>query len=223
MTSRTRATAGYLAADLAHSQRYLIPLALYAAVLAILSAGDPGPAPGPWPATTLALYPAAAWFALLVANTENPVQRTITTASAGGAGRVAVAPVLVALAVDVVLGALSVAVPALRSATPYPAAALLAGGLAHLAAATTGTAVGMLCARPLVMRIGWSFCIAVSVVVITAVQPWLPPVGSAVRTLTAHSGAPPGGTARRPPRRRRHRDQLGRRPPGLTYSHMEIC
>ena len=37
--------------------------------------------------------------------------------------------------------------------------------------------------RPVITRIGWSLLAAVTVVVITGVTPWLPPVGTAVRAL----------------------------------------
>ena len=57
--------------------------------------------------------------------------------------------------------------------------------MAHAACTTAGTAVGLLCARPVVRRIGWSFCIGVAVVMATAVQPWLPPAGSAVEALVS--------------------------------------
>lgn len=190
MTPRTPAVARYLAADVLRSQRFLVPLLLYGAVVAILADGATGPPPGPWPGTALALYPAAAWLAMVVANTEDPVQRTVTTAAAGGPGRLAAGTLLVALAADVLLVALAVTVTAVRASEPYPLPAVLAAVLAHVAAATTGTAVGLLCARPLVTRIGWSFCLAVTVVTVTVVQPWLPPVGSAVRALTAGGPAP---------------------------------
>jgi hypothetical protein len=50
----------------------------------------------------------------------------------------------------------------------------------------------VLCARPLVTRTGWSFFLAVGLVTITAGQPWLPPVGSAVRALTTGASPPLG-------------------------------
>ena len=182
---RVLAVAGYLGADVVRSQRFLLPLVVFGGVLAILFGGDPGAPPAPWAASVLALYPAAAWFALIVANTEEPVQRTVTVAAAGGPGAVALASLLVALAGDAVLVALAVFWPVVTTHYAYPPAILLHGLFAHLAAATTGTAVGLVAARPLVKRIGWSFCLAVTVVVITAVQPVLPPVGAAARTLVA--------------------------------------
>ncbi|GAA5126408.1 hypothetical protein [Pseudonocardia adelaidensis] len=183
--ARTLAVARYLTADVARSQRFLLPLLAHGAVLAVLFGGDPGPPPGPWAASALAVYPAAAWLAVVVANTEAAEQRAVTIASAGGPSRVTAATLLVALVGGLVLAALSVLVPALVSRYPYPPPVLLAGALAHVACAATGTALGLLVARPVVARIGWSFCIGVAVVMVTAVQPWLPPVGSAVEALVS--------------------------------------
>ncbi|GAA1238913.1 hypothetical protein [Pseudonocardia alaniniphila] len=189
MTTRTLAVARYVAADVVRSQRVLIPVVVYGVALAVVLSDSVGRPPGVWPATALALYPTAAWLTLVVANIEAPAQRLVTMAAAGGPVRLVTGTVLVALAADAVLVLLSVVVPVVRAADPYPAEAVLSGVLVHVAAATTGTAIGTLCARPVVTRIGWSFLLAVSVVTVTAVQPWLPPVGSAVRALT--SDAPP--------------------------------
>jgi hypothetical protein len=188
--ARTLAVARFLAADVLRSQRYLLPLLVYAAVLGVLFGNDPGPPPGPWAASALALYPLAAWFAVIVANTEDPVQRTVTAAAAGGLGPVVTGTLLVGLGGDALLVVLPVGWPVVLGHHPYPPSVLLLGGVAHLACASAGTAVGLLCARPLVERIGWSFCLGVAIVVVTAVQPWLPPVGVAVRALTT-IGPPP--------------------------------
>lgn len=185
VTARTLAVVRFFAADVARSQRFLLPLLAHGALLAVLFGGDPGPPPGPWAVSALAVYPAAAWLAVVVANTEAPEQRAVTIASAGGPARVAAATLLVALAGGLVLAALSVLLPAVVSRYPYPLPVLLAGTLAHIACAATGTAVGLLVARPVVARIGWSLCIGVAVVMATAVQPWLPPAGSAVDALVS--------------------------------------
>ncbi|GAA1246071.1 hypothetical protein GCM10009609_06870 [Pseudonocardia aurantiaca] len=160
----------------------------------MLYGGDPGAAPGPWAVTALVLYPAAAWFAVVVANAEAPEQRPVTVAAAGGFAPVAAGTLLVALAGGLVMAALPVLAPLVVARHPCPPSVLLVGALAHVACATTGTAVGLLCARPLVRRIGWSFCLGLAIVTITAVQSWLPPVGSAVQAIVA-GGPPPVGEA----------------------------
>lgn len=188
--SRTLATARFLLADAVRAQRVLLPVVAQGVVLAVLFGGDPGPPPAPWAASAFALYPVAAWLAVVLANAEDPVARTVTVTAAGSPGRAAAAVLLVALAGDLLLVALSVLWPVLVTRYAHPPPVVLTGVLAHLAAAGAGTAVGLLVARPLVTRVGWSALIASVVVVVTAVQPWLPPVGTAVRAL-ASDGPPP--------------------------------
>ncbi|MCE3551051.1 hypothetical protein LWC33_06225 [Pseudonocardia sp. RS11V-5] len=184
------AVARYLLADAVRSQRVVLPVVLQVAVLAVLFGGDPGRLPAPWGASVLTLYPVAAWLALTIAHTEDPVQRDVTVAAAGGVGPVAAGTLLVALAGDLGLAVLSVLWPVV--VTPYPASPsiILTGLLAHLAAGATGTAVGLLCARPWIRRVGRSLLVGAVVVIATAVQPWLPPVGSTVQALA--DGAGPG-------------------------------
>lgn len=188
------AVARHLASEVTRSQRWLPPLLLFAAALAVLFGGDPGPPPVPWAASALALYPVAAWWGLVVAHAEDPVRRTLTASAAGGWAPVAAATSVVALAGDALLVALAVAWPVVLGGHPYPPSTVLLGVVAHVATAVTGTAVGLLCARPVVTRIGWSLLLGVVVVTVTAVQPWLPPVGAAVAALSS-GNAPPVGSA----------------------------
>jgi hypothetical protein len=191
---RTWACARYLGADVLRSQRVLLPVILYAGVLAVLFGGDPGPLPAPWAASALCLYPVAAWLALVVANTEEQPARHVTVVAAGGPARVVGATLAVALAVDALLVVAATLLPIAVSHYPVPDGAPVAGLCVHAAAAATGTAIGLLVARPLVHRIGWSFCLGAVAVTVTGVQPWLPPVGAAIRALTA-GGPPPWAPA----------------------------
>jgi hypothetical protein len=188
--TRTLACARYLGSDVLRSQRVLLPVILYAGVLAVLYGGDPGPLPAPWAASALALYPVATWLALVVANTEEPPARLVTVAAAGGTGRVIAATLAVVFVADVLLSAAATVTPLVLTRYSAPPDGLLLGFCTHLAAAATGTAIGLLVARPLITRIGWSFCIAAVAVTATAVQPWLPPVGTAVRAVTNGSAVP---------------------------------
>lgn len=190
--SRLAAVMSYLLAHLIRGQRVLVPMIVFVLVAGVLLAGDHSTAPGPWPATTLALYPIAAWIGLVAANAEDPVTRSVTVASAGGAGIVTVATTLIAVALSGGLALIVVLLPGLISPRGFPPSALLSGGLAHLGAAAAGCGLGLVTALPLIPRIGWSFTVAALVVVITAVQPWLPPVGAAVRALSDGPGATAG-------------------------------
>lgn len=185
--------ARYVLADLLRSQRFIVPLFVYVAALGVLFGGDPGPAPAAWPVSALVLYPISAWVAITTANAEDPVARQVTVAAAGGPGVVARGVLLACLLADVVLAAAAAVRPVIPLITvlyPYTPPDLVAAFLAHIAVSTTGTAVGLLCARPVIERAGWSFLVAAAVVVITGVTPWLPPVGTAVKSL----GTVPIGT-----------------------------
>jgi hypothetical protein len=120
VSARILAVARFVAADVVRSQRVLIPVLVYGIVLAVLLSDSPGRPPGVWPATALALYPAAAWLALVVMNAEDPAQRLVTMAAAGGPVRLVAGTVLVALAADAALVVLSVVVPAGRSSSRSP-------------------------------------------------------------------------------------------------------
>ena len=175
----------YLTADLLRSQRFLLPVFLYVLLLAPLFNGDPGPPPELWIVTVLVLYPVSCWLAVTVANTEDPVQRQVTIAAAGGPGRVATGVLLTCLLADALLAAIAVCWPVLSTGYAFPAPVILAGTLAHLTAATTGTAIGLLCARPVIHGLGWTVVVSGGVVFLTATQTWLPPIGPTVRALDA--------------------------------------
>jgi hypothetical protein len=184
----------YLGADLLRSQRFLLPVFLYVILLAPLLGGDPGPPPQLWIITTVVLYPVSCWLTVTVANTEDPVQRQITTAAAGGPARVAFGVLLTSLLADLALVAAAVCLPMVFTRYHFPAQTIASGVLAHLAVAATGTAVGLLCARPVLHGIGWSAGVATGALFLTGSQPWLPPVGLTFTALNA-SPAPLGTLA----------------------------
>ncbi|HEY8372015.1 MAG TPA: hypothetical protein VIL00_04650 [Pseudonocardiaceae bacterium] len=184
------AVARYLLADLLRSQYFLAPLLLYLAALAVLFGGDPGAPPGPWAASALVLCPVSVWLTMTVVHCEDPVQRSVTVAAVGGWGRLLAGVLGVCVLGDLLLVAVSVLWPVLKGPYPYGAETVALGVLAHLACALTGTAVGLLCARPVVTRPGWSVCLASALVLVAVVQPQLPPVGSTVAALGGTVAAP---------------------------------
>jgi hypothetical protein len=191
--SRTVAVSRYLAADLVRSQRFLMPVFAYLVLLVVLVGGQSRPPPASWAWSAGLLYPISVWLAVTVANAEDPAQRHVTVAAAGGWARMQLGVLGTCLACDAVLVVLAVLrplVPLGGPAHPIPASVLLLGVLAHLASATTGTSVGLLCARPLVRRPGWALLAACAVTLATGTQPWLPPVGTAIRQLVGADPSP---------------------------------
>jgi hypothetical protein len=173
----------YLGSDLLRSQRFLLPMLLYVILLAPLLNGDPGPPPRLWTITALLLCPVSCWLAVTVANTEDPTQRQVTIAAAGGPTRVAVGVLITCLLADAVLVAIAMCWPMLTTAYAFPTPAVTAGVLAHLAVAGTGTAVGLLCAQPVLHSVGWSAVAGGGATLVAVTQSWLPPVGLTLRSL----------------------------------------
>ncbi len=173
-------------ADLLRSQRFLVPLLAYLAAVAVLMGGGPGPPPQPWAASAGLLYPISAWLAITVSNTEESVGRQATVAASGGWWRLQAGVLLTCLVGDAVLMACAVLrplVPLGSVSYAYSARMVLVGVLVHVAAAGTGTALGLVFGRPRVSRIGWSAVLIGLTVLATITQPWLPPVGVSIVTL----------------------------------------
>ncbi|GAA2710826.1 MULTISPECIES: ABC transporter [Streptomyces] len=151
---------GYQAALLLRSHRWLPPLLLYAAFVAVgVRTGEPVLDAYGWAAT--ALVPVGAWL-VRVCVTGEPDAARDCAAAALGPRRAHLAAVLTGLGATVLLGAAGTAAVALigdphsadhRVAVPtWPAAA--AGLLTALTCALLGAAAGALCNRPLLRSTG---------------------------------------------------------------------
>ncbi|GAB2906987.1 ABC transporter [Streptomyces mayteni] len=178
----------YRLALVVRSHRWLPPLLLYAMLLVIgVPAGDPvleslGLA-------AAALLPTAAWLVRVGQAAEPPAVRARAVAAAGRA-RVRVAGVLTALTSSVALGAGGTLLVLLigdahaadrHTALPLAAAAA-AGTLAMLTCALLGTALGVLCNRPLLRSPAWSIPVtALSAIALLAGA--ASPANAAVSTL----------------------------------------
>lgn len=157
-----KALLGYQTELLVRSQRWLPPLVLFAACLAIgVQWGQP--VLDGLGYTAAALLPVTAWLVRICVGAEPPAARHCS-AAAVGPGRVHLASVLTAFLTACVLGAAAtlyaVAVSEPFSSEGHVAVpvrpATGAGLLADLACALLGTAVGVLCNRPLLRSAGWA-------------------------------------------------------------------
>ncbi|MER6614453.1 ABC transporter [Streptomyces xantholiticus] len=168
---------GYHLALLLRSQRWLPPVLLYLAALAVGVLGG-GPVLDSLGWTAAGLLPVTAWLVRICATQEPPAARSVTAAAAG-ARRAHLASLLVAAVFAAVLGTVAVAVVALisdpssadhRVAVPrLPAAA--AGTLAAAVCVLLGTAVGALCTRPLLHARGWSLAATALFALVTSGSP----------------------------------------------------
>jgi hypothetical protein len=166
----------YHLALLLRSQRWLPPVLLYAAALAVGVQGG-GPVLDSLGWTAASLLPVAAWL-VSVCTTQEPAAARSVTAAAAGAQRAHLASLLAAAAAcAAALGTVAVAYVVLISdpsnadhqvavpRLPAAAAGLIAGAVCVL----LGTAVGALCTRPVVHARGWSSAATVLLVLLALV------------------------------------------------------
>ncbi|MGW4055995.1 ABC transporter [Streptomyces sp. NPDC004779] len=178
----------YHSALFLRSQRWLAPLLLYAAVVAVgVRPGDP--VLGSLGIAAAGLLPVSAWAARICL-TQEPAAARAVTAAAGGRGRAHLAALLTGAGWPVLAGAVAAgAVTATGdlAGTSGPAA-LLAGVLAGTACALTGAAVGALVSRPFVRAPGWSVA-ALLLGSLLALVTTGSPAKHAVTALVAAEGA----------------------------------
>nr|WP_165956340.1 ABC transporter [Streptomyces hainanensis] len=178
----------YRLALVLRSHRWLPPLLLYAMLLVIgVPAGEPvleslGLA-------AAALLPTAAWLVRVTLAAEPPAARACAIAAAGRA-RVRLAGVLTALTGTAALGAggttmvllIGDAHAADRDTALPLAAVAAAGALAMLTCALLGTALGVLCNRPLLRSPAWSIPVT-ALAAIALLAGGASPANAAVSTL----------------------------------------
>lgn len=166
----------YQAALLLRSQRWLVPVLFYAAVVAAGSnGGEPLGDALAWSAAMA--VPAAAWLTRCCLTNE-PAAARACVAAAGGARRAHVSALVVAgvgaLLLPIAGTVFEILVSAAPKGTPGPGAVVAAGFVAGLTAALTGTAVAALCNPPVIRRTGPAVLATVFAVVYVLAVPASP-------------------------------------------------
>ncbi|MFB7514618.1 ABC transporter [Streptomyces sp. NPDC056144] len=183
---------GYHAGLLLRSQRWLPPVLLYAAFLAVgVRPGEP--VLGALGFAAAGLLPVAAWSVRICLTQEPPAARNVVAAAAGRA-RAHLAALLTGTALPGLLGTAAVlGVTALGDRREAGAPTALATGfLVTASCVLTGAAVGALASRPFVVAPGWSVLALVLGSLLALVTTGSP----AKHALTAVvTGAPPSWTA----------------------------
>src|SRR5579885_3657337 len=110
----------YLVADLLRSQRFFPPVFVFLLAIGVLVGHDPGLALPAYGSLAMVLYPLGVWLAVAIDNAEDPVQRGVTVAAAGGGWtKVAAGLATVSATTVVLLAVLGTAWPALITGRPY--------------------------------------------------------------------------------------------------------
>jgi hypothetical protein len=177
----------YTMATVGHSQRYIPPFLLFIAVMAVFTSNDSGPLAPTYAVSAAAVFVCGTWLTMAVLNAADPVQRQITAVNAGGAGRVLVASVGVAVIGCVLLSLLGLVFPLVTGTHPVDTAVLVLGLFAELTGGATAVAVGLLCSRLVIRRSGYAAVVSLFAMFLLAVVPGLPPVNSVFRLLASDS------------------------------------
>ena len=180
----------YQAALLLRSQRWIVPVLVYAAALASGSnGGEPLGDALAWSAAMA--VPAAAWLTRCCLTNE-PAAARACLAAAGGARRAHLSALVVAAAGAVLLVAAGSVFEILVSSAPKggPGTSTVtsAGVVAGLAAAFTGVAIGALCNPPLLRRPGPAVLATVFAVVWALAAP-VSPALAAIRRAAPVRGS----------------------------------
>ncbi len=163
----------YAGRDAFRSQRWVAPLLCFAAIDAVISA----PAGSALPSFALgaaALVFVATWLTVVIVNSEDPVQLTITEVCAGSPTRVRLAKLVLSLVTAVVVGVLGMIGPAVVAGPPT-AGQVVAGVGAQAICAVAGVAFGAVCSRPIVDRRAWAVLLGVGLGLATVLIPHGPP------------------------------------------------
>jgi len=175
----------YLVAAMLHSQRHYGPVLLFAGLLGSLSANDSGPLPSAYASSAAALFVAAVWFTAALISTQDPVQRAITTVAAGSARKILLATVAVAALTCVLLAMAGLAVPLVTGDHVVTGTDLLVGAEAEIACGAAGIAIGLVCSRLVIRRLGYALASAIALMFIVLLAPGLPPVNALLRRMGA--------------------------------------
>lgn len=141
----------YSLGDTFRTQRWIAPVLCLVAIDAVACA-QAGSALPTYGALATALLFVGTWLTVVVVNSEDPVQQTITEACAGSRTKVRLAKLLLGFVLCVLLGVLAMVPPTILAGGGLSIRNLSAGFFAQVIAALAAVALGGLCSRPIVRR-----------------------------------------------------------------------
>lgn len=174
----------YQLALLGHSQRWLPPALAFLIVLAVLYTDPGAPVLPEFAVSAGALTVVACWLTIALVDAEDPVQRLITLTHARRQTRLLAGIVLAVLGCCAALAVVSLAFGTLRHKGAPEWGALGLGALAHLAAGSTGVAIGLPCSRLLVTRRGYTVLLALALLGLVVLVRWIPLVNPMLRAMS---------------------------------------
>ena len=183
----------YLMASVLLSQRYLPPTLIFLAAMAVGTTSDNGPLQSSYAFCVLAMLVCTTWLTVSLVNHEDPTQHKITLVMIGSSLRVLAITVAVVLTWCVPLLVVGIVYPIVTGKHVFAAGDLVVGAAAQLAAAMIGIAIGLLCSRLVIPRIGIAMLTAAGAILAVLLLRWISPIRPLMTLLS--DGRTPGGTA----------------------------
>ncbi|WP_328520140.1 hypothetical protein [Kribbella sp. NBC_00359] len=183
----------YLMASVLLSQRYLPPTLIFLAAMAVGTTSDNGPLQSSYAFCVLAMLVCTTWLTVSLVNHEDPTQHKITLVMIGSSLRVLAITVTVVLTWCVPLLVVGIVYPIVTGKHVFTAGDLVVGAAAQLAAAMIGIAIGLLCSRLVIPRIGIAMLTAAAAILAVLLLRWISPIRPLMTLLS--DGRTPGGTA----------------------------
>ena len=179
----------YLLMSVLLSQRYLPPTLIFLALMAVGTTSDSGPLQESYSFCVLAMLVCTTWLTVSIVNHEDPTQHQITRVMIGSSLRVLVTTVAVVLTWCVPLLVIGLVYPIVTGKHVVTLGALTIGGVAQSAAAMIGMAIGLLCSRLVVPRIGIAMLAAAAALLAVLLLRWISPIRPLMSMLSNDSTA----------------------------------
>ncbi|MEV5965520.1 hypothetical protein AB0L70_27370 [Kribbella sp. NPDC051952] len=174
----------YLMSSVLLSQRYLPPTLIFLAAMAVGTTADNGPLLSSYSFCVLAMLVCTTWLSVSILNHEDPTQRKITLVMIGSSLRVLAVTVAVVLTWCVPLLIIGLAYPIVLGKHAYTAGDLVVGAAAQLGAAMIGIAIGLLCSRLVIPRIGIAMLTAAAGILAVLLIRWISPIRPLMKLLS---------------------------------------
>ncbi|MEU4291424.1 hypothetical protein AB0E63_24615 [Kribbella sp. NPDC026596] len=183
----------YLVTSVLLSQRYLPPTLIFLAALAVGTTSDNGPLQSSYAFCVLAMLVCTTWLSVSIVNHEDPTQHQITLVMIGSSLRVLAITVTVVLTWCVPLLLVGLIYPIVTGKHVVTAGDLLVGAAAQLGTAMIGIAIGLLCSRLVIPRIGIAMLTAAAAILVVLLIRWISPIRPLMTLLS--DGRTVGGAA----------------------------
>ncbi|WP_327635621.1 hypothetical protein OHB24_37265 [Kribbella sp. NBC_00482] len=179
----------YLLTSVLLSQRYLPPTLIFLAAMAVGTTSDNGPLQSSYSFCVLAMLVCTTWLTVSIVNHEDPTQRKITLVMIGSSLRVLTMTVAVVLTWCVPLLVIGLVYPIVTGKHVVTAGDLAVGAAAQLGAAMIGIAIGLLCSRLVIPRIGVAMLTAAAAILAVLLVGWISPIRPIMTVLSDEKSA----------------------------------